>query len=48
MCYIVSKSFQANKLSFSPEVISFFEVCEHLVLEQYPEDVQSNEFRFLI
>ena len=48
MCYIVSKSFQANKLSFSPEVISFMEVCEHLVLEQYPEDVQSNEFRFLI
>jgi hypothetical protein len=48
MCYIVSKSFQANKLSFSPEVISFMEVCEHLVLDQYPENVQSNEFRFLI
>jgi len=48
MCYIVSKSIQANKLAFSPEVISFMEVCEHLVLEQYPESVQSNEFRYLI
>ena len=48
MCYIVSKSFTANKLSFSPEVISFMEVCEHLVLDQYPEDVQSNEFRMLV
>jgi len=48
MCYLASKSFQTNKLTFTPEVISFLEVCEHLILEQYPEDVRSNEFRFIL
>jgi hypothetical protein len=48
MCYLVSKAWQINKLSWTPEVTSFLEVCEHLILEQFPEDVRSNEFRFMV
>ncbi len=48
MCYLVSKVYVDNNLKFSDELKSFLQVCEPHALEYYPEDVASNDFRYLI
>lgn len=48
MNYLVAKSFYSSKLRYTNEVYTFLQVVEPLAIEYFPEDVLSNEFRYLL
>lgn len=46
--YLVSKAFKESRLAMSPALLDFLQACEPYVHKQYPQQVGSNDFRYLL